>query len=209
LNTNWTIWFTGLSGSGKSTLSTALAKFLKELSLPHEVLDGDEVRRELCSDLGFSKKDRDENIRRIGYVCQLLNRHNVIAIVAAISPYREARDSVRTKCANFIEVHVDCSLQELVKRDVKGLYHRALAGELASFSGISDPYEAPLRPDIYVNSERESAEESLAVLLSKLEELHCLPGAQDPGCVAMMHQCQTSEASAAKLQAGNEKFLDC
>jgi adenylyl-sulfate kinase len=174
----WTIWFTGLSGSGKSTLAKALASYLADCSLAHEVIDGDEVRRELCSDLGFSKKDRDENVRRIGYVAQLLNRHGVIAVVAAISPYREARKNVRLKCSSFIEVHVDCSTAALVKRDVKGLYHRALAGEILAFSGISDPYEEPAHPDIYVNSERQTAEESLSVLISRLEELRCLPRRQ-------------------------------
>ncbi len=171
----WTIWFTGLSGSGKSTLANALAAHLDHLALPHHVIDGDEIRRELCSDLGFSKEDRDENVRRIGYIAQLLNRHGVIAIVAAISPYRAARNAVRRKCPRFIEVHVDCPIAALSKRDVKGLYKRALAGEITGFTGISDPYETPARPEIQINSEEQSKEESIAFLISSLRELGCLP----------------------------------
>jgi adenylyl-sulfate kinase len=167
----WTIWFTGLSGSGKSTLASALAAHLRNLKLPYELLDGDEIRRELCRDLGFSKQDRDENIRRIGYVARLLNRHGVISIVAAISPYRHARDEVRAKIPRFFEVHVDCPLDVLIQRDVKGLYHRALAGELDHFSGISDPYEPPLAPDAYVNSGAQSEAESLSVILARLVHL--------------------------------------
>jgi adenylyl-sulfate kinase len=171
----WTIWFTGLSGSGKSTLASGLAAHLEGLGLPHHVIDGDEIRRELCQDLGFSEKDRNENVRRIGYVAQLLNRHGVITIVAAISPYRTARDAVRCKCPLFIEVHVDCSISTLSKRDVKGLYKRALAGEISGFTGVSDPYEAPLNPEIYISSEVQSEEESIAFLIARLQELDCLP----------------------------------
>lgn len=171
----WTIWFTGLSGSGKSTLASALAAHLGILGLDHELLDGDEIRRELCRDLGFSKQDRDENIRRIGYVAGLLNRHGVISIVAAISPYRDARDQVRSKIPCFFEVHVDCPLEVLIQRDVKGLYHRALAGELEHFSGISDPYEPPLAPDAYVNSGTQSRNESLSVILAGLAHLGWIP----------------------------------
>lgn len=170
----WTIWFTGLSGSGKSTLACALAAQLAGLKLPHELLDGDEIRQELCRGLGFSKEDRDENVRRIGYVARLLNRHGVICIVAAISPYRKAREEVRAKIPRFLEVHVDCPLDVLVDRDVKGLYHRAITGMLPHFTGISDPYEAPLAPEAYVNSGSQSQEESLAVILAKLEHLRWL-----------------------------------
>jgi adenylyl-sulfate kinase len=175
MTNGWTIWFTGLSGSGKSTLATALAAHLRSLSLKHELLDGDEIRRALCRDLGFSKQDRDENIQRIGYVAGLLNRHGIIAIVAAISPYRATRDEVRSKIPRFFEVHVDCPLDVLIQRDVKGLYHRALAGELDHFTGISDPYEPPLAPEAYVNSGTQSQAESLAVILAKLAERGCLP----------------------------------
>lgn len=172
----WTVWFTGLSGSGKSTLARALASYLDGLSIDYELIDGDEIRRDLCRDLGFTKKDRDENIRRIGYVARLLNRHHVVSIVAAISPFREARSQVRNKIPRFLEVHIDCSLPVLVKRDVKGLYKRALAGELKNFSGVSGPYEPPLRPDIYLNSGKQSEEECLALIVTRLEDLNWIPG---------------------------------
>jgi adenylyl-sulfate kinase len=179
---DWTIWFTGLSGSGKSTLAQKLAVYLDQCSVPHQLIDGDVVREELCKGLGFSKEDRDENIRRIGYIAGLLNRHKIISIVAAISPYRQARAEVRKKLPNFLEVHVDCPLDTLIRRDVKGLYRRALAGQLEHFSGISDPYEPPLHPDIYVNSGNQRPDESLAVILRKLEELNWLaaPALQSP-----------------------------
>jgi adenylylsulfate kinase len=173
-----TIWFTGLSGSGKSTLAKALASHLDSLSLAHELIDGDEIRRELCKDLGYSKEDRDENVRRIGYIARLLNRHGVTAIVAAISPYRLARQQVRQRCSSFVEVHVDCSLATLASRDVKGLYAKALKGEIPFFSGVSDPYEEPLEPEIYINSETHTVEQSISLLIARLEELDCLPRAQ-------------------------------
>jgi len=173
--TAWTLWLTGLSGSGKSTLASALSRHLETLALPHEVVDGDQMRRGLCADLGFSKADRNENVRRIGYVAELLNRHGVIAIVAAIAPYRHARNMLREQIDNFVEVHVDCSIATLSDRDTKGLYKRALAGEITCFSGISDPYEEPLQPDIYINSEDQSKEECIALLVSRLEELNYLP----------------------------------
>jgi adenylyl-sulfate kinase len=185
---DWTIWFTGLSGSGKSTLAGKLAAYLDNDALPYELIDGDVVREEICRGLGFSKEDRDENIRRIGYIAALLNRHNIISIVAAISPYRQARDRVRGKISKFLEVHVDCPLDTLVHRDVKGLYHRALAGQIEHFSGISDPYEAPVRPDVYVNSEGQTPDESLGVIISKLEELGWLAtsGVQSKSSVAAL-----------------------
>jgi adenylyl-sulfate kinase len=185
---NWTIWFTGLSGSGKSTLAGKLAAYLDNDDLPYELIDGDIVREEICRGLGFSKEDRDENIRRIGYIARLLNRHNIISIVAAISPYRQARENVRTKIAKFLEVHVDCALDTLVHRDVKGLYHRALAGQIEHFSGISDPYEAPVRPDVYVNSGNQTPDESLGVIIARLEELCWLatPNVQPKSSVAAL-----------------------
>ena len=173
--TDWTIWFTGLSGAGKSTLACALANHLADHSLSCELIDGDEIRQELCRDLGFSKGDRDENVRRISYVARVLNRHGIISIVAAISPYRDARLEARRKSARFIEVHVDCPLQDLIQRDTKGLYAKALNGSIQKFTGISDPYEAPIDPEIYINSALQSEEESLAHILSQLAELGCLP----------------------------------
>lgn len=178
-----TIWFTGLPGSGKSTLSTALAAYIEELRLKnalaswqrYDLIDGDEIRRELCRDLGFTKEDRDENVRRISYLARLLNRHNIVAIVAAVSPYRLARREARAQCRRFIEVHVDCTLEVLVSRDPKGLYKRAQAGDLLHLSGVTDPYEVPCAPEIYLNSATQTPKESFAILISRLEELHCLP----------------------------------
>src|SRR5580693_7638613 len=151
-----TIWFTGLSGAGKSTIGQRVATELRDRGLRVEVLDGDEVRQTLSAGLGFSREDRDTNIRRIGFVADLLSRNGIIVVVAAISPYRETREEVKSKIANFLEVFVDCPIEVLAQRDVKGLYKRALAGEVGNFTGISDPYEPPLHPDITVRSDRET-----------------------------------------------------
>jgi adenylyl-sulfate kinase len=164
-----TIWFTGLSGAGKSTLANALEAELRAQSRRVEVLDGDVVRENLSKGLGFSKEDRDTNIRRIGFVAHLLTRNGVTVIVSAISPYREVRDEVRAMIGRFIEVHVDCEMDELVRRDVKGLYKKALAGEIANFTGVSDPYEAPLDPEVRVDSSKESVAESLDRVLAAVE----------------------------------------
>jgi adenylyl-sulfate kinase len=168
-----------LSGAGKTTLTNTLVPQLRERGLKIEVLDGDEVRTNLSKGLGFSKEDRDTNIRRIGYVSRLLSRHGVGVIAAAISPYREVRDEVRRDVeahgAAFIEVYVKASLESLVARDVKGLYRRALAGEIQQFTGISDPYEEPLWPELVVESDRETVAESAEKILAKLEELGLVP----------------------------------
>jgi len=171
MSDGFTLWFTGMSGAGKSTLAHAAAEELRRRGHRVEVLDGDEVRTNLSKGLGFSKEDRDTNIRRIGYVCKLLARNGVIAISAAISPYREVRDEVRRQHERFVEVFVKCPLDTLVKRDVKGLYKKALAGEIPNFTGVSDPYEEPLSPELVVESHIESVDESLRKLLSKLEDL--------------------------------------
>jgi sulfate adenylyltransferase/3'-phosphoadenosine 5'-phosphosulfate synthase len=163
------VWLTGLSGAGKSTIAELLSAELAERGRHAEVLDGDEVRTHLSKGLGFSKEDRDTNIRRIGYVARVVARSGGAAITAAISPYREARDEVRAQTPNFIEVYVRCSLDELVRRDVKGLYQRALAGEIANFTGVNDPYEPPLRPEIVVDSETQTPEESVDAILRELE----------------------------------------
>ena len=160
-----TIWFTGLSGAGKSTIATALAEELRSQGRRVEILDGDVVRENLSKGLGFSKEDRDINIRRIGFVAELLTRNGVVVLVAAISPYRAVRDEVRAMVGRFLEVHVDCTLDELTRRDVKGLYAKAIAGEIANFTGVSDPYEAPLDPEVRVDSSVETLEESLAKVL--------------------------------------------
>ena len=169
MDQGFTLWFTGLSGAGKSTLANLAANELRKRAHRVEILDGDEVRTNLSKGLGFSKEDRDINIRRIGYVCHLLARNGVIAISAAISPYREVRDEVRRNHDRFFEVYVRCTIDKLVERDVKGLYKKALAGEIKNFTGVSDPYEAPLNPEIVLNSETETKEESLARLLAALE----------------------------------------
>ena len=167
----FTLWFTGLSGAGKSTLANLAADELRRRGHRVEILDGDEVRTNLSKGLGFSKEDRDTNIRRIGYVCNLLARNGVIAISAAISPYRDIRNEVRALHTNagFFEVFMKCPLDTLVQRDVKGLYKKALAGEIKSFTGVSDPYEEPFSPELVVDSSIEHVNDSLAKLLRELE----------------------------------------
>jgi adenylylsulfate kinase len=173
----FTLWFTGLSGSGKTTLARAVEGVLRQRGLKVEVLDGDVVRTNLSKGLGFSKEDRDTNIKRIGFVCKLLTRNGVVAIGSAISPYREVRDFIRQDIGRFVEVYCRCPLEVLVERDVKGLYQKALAGEIENFTGVSDPYEEPLHPEIVVHTGTESPEQSLANILSKLEELSYVPSA--------------------------------
>ena len=173
----FTVWFTGLSGAGKSTLANQIANELRRRGLKVEILDGDEVRTNLSKGLGFSKEDRDTNIKRIGYVCKLLSRNGVVAISAAISPYREVRDYNRNDIGRFVEIYVACSIEALTQRDVKGLYKKALAGELKNFTGISDPYEAPLKPELTIDSERQSVEESLVAILAYLETHEFIPKA--------------------------------
>lgn len=167
----FTLWLTGLPGSGKSTLAHLAADELRRRGYRVEILDGDEVRTHLSKDLGFSKADRDANIRRIGYVCKLLSRNGVIAITAAISPYRETRDEVRREHQRFVEVYVKCSLEKLVERDIKGLYAKAISGEIPFFTGVSDPYEEPLSPELVIESDRDDAQTSLTRLLGTLEDL--------------------------------------
>ena len=166
-----TLWFTGLSGAGKTTLARLVETELRNRGHKVEVLDGDVVRTNLSKGLGFSKEDRDTNIRRIGFVCNLLTRNDVIAIAAAISPYRDGRDEVRRDIGAFVEVYVKCPIDVLAERDVKGLYKRALAGEIKHFTGIDDPYEAPLVPEVIVETDKETPDESAARILAKLAEL--------------------------------------
>jgi ATP sulfurylase/adenylyl-sulfate kinase len=169
--TGFTIWLTGLSGAGKSTLARALEHALNERQRHVEVLDGDEVRENLSKGLGFSKEDRDTNIRRIAYVARLIGRSGGVAITAAISPYRATRDEARGQIGSFVEVYVRCPLDALVKRDTKGLYARALRGEIQHFTGVSDPYEEPLAPEVTVDTDVESVSESLRKILLRLESL--------------------------------------
>lgn len=172
MSEGFTLWLTGLPGSGKSTLAAMAAVELRRRGHRVEILDGDEVRTHLSKDLGFSKEDRDANIRRIGYVSKLLARNGVIAITAAISPYREIRDEVRREHGRFCEVYVKCSLEKLVERDAKGLYAKALRGEIPFFTGVSDPYEEPLNPELVIESDRETAADGLRRLLNMLEKLN-------------------------------------
>ncbi len=167
----FTVWFTGLPSAGKSTLAELLSHELRERGHGVEVLDGDVVRQHLCKGLGFSKEDRDENIRRIGFVCGVLTRHGATAIAAAISPYRAIRDEVRASVGNFVEVYVKTSVEACIQRDVKGLYKKALAGEIKGFTGVDDPYEPPLKPEVIIETETESPKESAARILRRLEEL--------------------------------------
>jgi ATP sulfurylase/adenylyl-sulfate kinase len=170
------VWLTGLSGAGKSTIAGRLSEELAARGRTPEILDGDEVRTNLSKGLGFSKEDRDTNIRRIGYVARLLARNGAAVITAAISPYRDVRDEIRAQTPGFVEVYVRCSLEELVRRDVKGLYRKALAGELSNFTGVNDPYEPPAHPEVVVDSEEESVEDSVDRVLEALVRLGHLPG---------------------------------
>lgn len=165
------LWFTGLSGAGKSTVANALAPALRKLGKRVEILDGDEVRLNLSKGLGFSREDRDTNIQRIGYVAHLLQRNGVIVITAAISPYRSTRDWVRELAHEFVEVFVDTPLEVCETRDVKGLYKKARSGELKQFTGISDPYEAPLHPEVTLRTDAHSVEESVEQVITKLVQL--------------------------------------
>lgn len=168
------VWFTGLPSSGKSTLARALQAELRRRGWRVELLDGDEVRQNLTRELGFSRADRDENIRRITYVAHLLARHGVVAITAAISPYRALRDAARQTIGRFVEVYTKCPLEVCIEREVKGLYRRALAGELENFTGVSDPYEEPLAPEVVVETHGESPATCLRQILTRLEGLSYL-----------------------------------
>ena len=169
--TGFTIWFTGLSGAGKSTISEIIERELRGIGRKVEVLDGDVVRTHLSKGLGFSKEDRDTNIRRIGWVCEVLSRNDVIAIGAAISPYRAIRDEIRERIPNFFEVFVDVPLEVLIQRDTKGLYKKALAGEIKGFTGIDDPYEPPLDPELVIHTDQETPAQSAERILSALRQL--------------------------------------
>jgi adenylylsulfate kinase len=167
-----TLWLTGLSGSGKTTISSVVAERLKALGYGVEVLDGDMVRQNLASELGFSKKDRDENIRRIAFVAHLLTRNNVIVIVAAISPYRALREEIRQRIGDFVEVFVNSPLEVCEKRDIKGLYKKARTGLVKNFTGVDDPYEPPLNAEIECKTDQESIIESSTKILAKLSSLN-------------------------------------
>lgn len=181
LQKGYTLWFTGLSGAGKTTLARLVENELRSRGHRLEVLDGDIIRTNLSKGLGFSKEDRDTNIRRIGFVCNLLTRNDVVAIVAAISPYREVREEVRNQIGSFVEVFVKCPIEVLAERDVKGLYKKALAGEIKNFTGVDDPYEEPLSAEIVIETDTETPDESARRILAKLEEMGLIEKAQSEG----------------------------
>ena len=175
----FTLWFTGLSGAGKTTISKIVEKELRARGSKLEILDGDVVRENLSKGLGFSKEDRDTNIRRIAFVADLLSRNGVPVITAAISPYREIRDEARSLMGDrFIEVYIEASVDACAERDVKGLYAKAFAGEIKEFTGVSDPYEPPLNPELTLHTESEEPEESAQRLLAYLEERELIPAAE-------------------------------
>jgi adenylylsulfate kinase len=168
------IWLTGMPGSGKTTIANALYPKLKELGFKAEILDGDAVRKELSPELGFTKHDREIHARRVIYLCKLLSRNEIISIVCLISPYREFRRYARreiTSNNNFYEVYVKCSLEACIERDPKGLYKKALAGEIKDLTGLQDPYEEPENPEVIVNTERETLEESVNTILNEVLQI--------------------------------------
>ena len=170
-NVGFTIWFTGLSGSGKSTLSEILEQRLQAHGHKVEIMDGDIVRTHLSKGLGFSREDRDTNIKRIAFVCNLLSRNGVICISAAIAPYREAREWAREHIGNFVEIYVKCPLDVCRARDVKGLYKLVDEGKIKNFTGVDDPYEEPEHPELIIETDKETIEESINRIFAKLEEL--------------------------------------
>jgi len=182
---SFTLWFTGLSGAGKTTLSRCVFLELRRRGLAAELLDGDIIRTNFSSELGFSRHDRDVNVRRIGFVSHLLNRHGVISVVAAIAPYAQARAQNRELLENYVEVFVDCPLEVTERRDVKGLYARARAGQIANFTGVSDPYEAPVDAEIVCHTDREDVAASVGKVVDALEGCGLVPPAE---------QCRSVEA---------------
>ena len=170
MNKGVTVWFTGLSGAGKTTISRAIEQKLKEYNVRVEVLDGDLVRESLTSDLGFSKEDRQRNIERVSFVSKLLARNDVLVLASFITPYQYMRDYARKEIGTFIEVYVKCSLEECIRRDAKGLYKKALAGEIDGFTGISDIFEVPPSPDLILDTEQEKIEECAQKVLNFLHQ---------------------------------------
>jgi adenylyl-sulfate kinase len=192
-----TVWFTGLSGAGKTALALKLEQVLRERGLKVERLDGDIIRKALTRDLGFSKEDRDLNIERVTFVAKLLTRNGVAVLCSFISPYRERRAQSRAEIGNFVEVYCKASLDALIARDVKGLYKKALAGEIQNFTGVSDPYEEPENAEIVVETDKETIEESLDKIVRKLEELGYVPSAE----TADAYSTEEEEQVEARLRA--------
>jgi sulfate adenylyltransferase/3'-phosphoadenosine 5'-phosphosulfate synthase len=205
------VWFTGLSGAGKSTVANALQTELQRRGRHVELLDGDEVRTHLSKGLGFSKEDRDTNIRRIGYVARLVARSGGVAITAAISPYRDVRDEVRAQAPGFVEVYMRCPIETLTDRDTKGLYRKALAGEIANFTGVSDPYEEPLHPEVVCDTALETPDQSLAKIIQALERLGHLPRPVIDGPLPEGEELRALRAEAhtlPRLEVGQRELSD-
>ncbi|MDX2242840.1 MAG: adenylyl-sulfate kinase [Leptolyngbyaceae cyanobacterium bins.302] len=177
-NSGVILWLTGLSGAGKTTIAQHLEHKLRSRDRPVELLDGDGIRQNLSKGLGFSREDRDNNVRRVGYVANLLSRNGVIVIVALISPYRSVRDELRSTLNNFVEIYVNAPLEVCEARDVKGLYAKARSGQIQSFTGIDDPYEVPLNPDITCHTAEETVAESVGKIVTWLENRGYLPGSE-------------------------------
>jgi len=205
------VWFTGLSGAGKSTVANALQAEIQRRGRHVELLDGDEVRTHLSKGLGFSKEDRDTNIRRIGYVARLVARSGGVAITAAISPYRDVRDEVRAQAPGFVEVYMRCPIETLTDRDTKGLYRKALAGEIANFTGVSDPYEEPLHPEVVCDTALETPDQSLAKIIQALERLGHLPRPAIDGPLPKGEELRALRAEAhtlPRLEVGQRELSD-
>jgi len=193
----FTLWFTGLSGAGKTTLSRAVYMEIKRRGQRAELLDGDIIRANFSQELGYSKRDRDINVQRIGFVAHLLNKNQVHCVVAAIAPYAEARGRNRGLIDNYVEVYCACPLEVVVRRDVKGLYKKALAGEIPNFTGVSDPYEAPEAAEIVVRTDRETVRESYDVILRWLE---------DAGRVPRLDACTPTDFAETAEDAWRERL---
>lgn len=192
----FTLWFTGLPCSGKTTISEIVGKELRDRDLNVEMLDGDELRRNLSKDLGFSKEDRETHIKRVGFIAKLLSRNDVATLAAFVSPYRAVRKYLRIEIGNFIEVYVKCPVEVCIKRDVKGMYKKAIAGEIKNFTGISDPYEEPLEPEIIVETDKEMPMESAQKVIQRLESMEYIP----PASESVIYTAEEEESIKEKLK---------
>jgi adenylylsulfate kinase len=170
----FTLWFTGLPCAGKTTLAAEVGLELKRRGCRVEVLDADALRTTVCRGLGFDRKDRDENVARIGWICSMLSRHGVVSVAAVVSPYADAREQLRKTIPGFVEIYVKTPLSVCIERDVKGMYAKAMAGKLSHFTGIDDPYEEPLHPDIVIETERSSVSECVRSIVEWLEQADLL-----------------------------------
>ncbi|MGH7709687.1 MAG: adenylyl-sulfate kinase, partial [Gemmatimonadaceae bacterium] len=194
-----TVWFTGLSGSGKTTIAKRVSDLLQGRHILTERLDGDVVRQSLCRDLGFSKEDRDKNIERITFVAKMLTRNGVVVLTAFISPYKQLRDNARAEIGDFLEVYVRTPMPVLIERDVKGMYKKALAGEIQNFTGVNDPYEAPSNPELILDTGGESVEESASKVIHLLEERGYVP--RDAGTASAISVSERRATAAREVAA--------